>query len=173
MITNVSGPDDLGCGGSEWKVWFDLPKAAGADGWVIQEITVTYDIKNDDGSQFKKQTYHYWEAWKVEKGKTGTVWQDKGLDDNDDNYSDSSYPGKKGTITTVGKAKFYEGPLPPDFKKNNPDTIAGILHSSIKKPPFWDGTGTDHNATTTFDCTGGKNTSKVTGKAGDKTLESK
>jgi hypothetical protein len=47
----------------------------------------------------------------------------------------------KGEITYVGKAKFFEGPLPPDFKKNNPDTIAGILDSTTKKPDSWDGVG--------------------------------
>ena len=31
---------------------------------------------------------------------------------------------------------------PAHFKKNNPRTLAGILHSTAKKPGFWDGSGT-------------------------------
>jgi hypothetical protein len=117
----VSGPKDLGCGGFDWKVWFDVPNAAGKDGWVIQEITASFDVLNPDGSTNFKKTYHYWEAWEVKVGKKVTVWQDQSLDNNDDQYFSSSRPGTKGTIKYVGKAKFFEGPLPADFKKNNPD----------------------------------------------------
>ena len=167
-ITTVpnGGPKDLGCGGFDWKVWFDIPEAAGKDGWVIQEVTATFDAKNADDSPNFKKTYHYWEAWEVKSGKKVTVWQDQNLDDNDDQYFSSSRPNTKGTITYVGKAKFYEGPLPPDFKKNNPDTIAGILHSTTKEPDFWDESGTTHNISSTWDCTTTPESSSVSGQAG-------
>lgn len=170
-ITTIDNPKDLGCGGMDWKVWFDIPDAAGKDGWVIQEITVSYDIKNADGSTNFKKSYHFWEAWEVKAGKKATVWQDQGLDDNDDRFSDQSRPGTKGTSKTIGKAKFFEGPLPADFKTNNPDTVAGILHSTINKPACWDGSGTDHNVETNWDCTGAVKSSKVTGKAGDQDVK--
>jgi hypothetical protein len=166
-ITTVSGPKDPGCGGFDWKVWFDLPEAAGKDGWVVQEITATFDAKNADGTPNFQKTYHYWEAWEVKSGKKATVWQDEKKDDNDDQYFSSSRPNTKGTTTYVGTAKFIEGPLPPDFKTNNPDTIAGILHSTTKKPDFWDGTGTRHNINSAWDCTDGKSISNVSGMAGD------
>jgi hypothetical protein len=171
-ITTVSGPKDLGCGGFDWKIWFDIPSEAGKDGWVIQEITATFDAKNADGSPDFQKTYHYWEAWEVKEGKKVTIWQDQGLDDNDDQYFTGSRPGTKGEITYVGKAKFHEGPLPPDFKKNNPDTIAGILDSTTKKPDFWDGSGTDHNIKATWDCTSDDKTSSVSGTAGDTEVDS-
>jgi hypothetical protein len=169
-ITTVSGPKDKGCGGFDWKVWFDVPKAASKNGWVIQEITAVFDVKNADGTPNFQKTYHYWEAWQVESGKKITVWQDKAKDDNDDQYLSSSRPGTKGTTTYTGVARFYEGDLPSDFKTNNPDTIAGILHSTTKKPDFWDGTGTAHNITSTWDCTTAPRTSTVTGTAGSTTL---
>src|SRR5271166_1042333 len=96
-------------------------------------------------------------------GKKVTVWQDKGLDDNDDLYYCAPAAKKtKGENKLLGVVKFYEGPLPADFKTNNPSTIAGILHSTTTKPPFWDGTGTTHNITATWDDTGSAPTPSVT-----------
>ena len=166
VLTNVSGPKDMGCGGYAWKIWFDLPKPAAADGWVIQEITVVYDIKDNTGKTINNESVHYWEAWQVKKGKSGTVWQDEKLDDNDDAYTESSRKNTKGSSIVTGKAKFYEGDLPGDFKTNNPDTQAGILHATTKKPSFWDGTGTDHNITATWDCTGADSPSTISAQAG-------
>jgi len=170
-IANVDGPKDLGCGGFAWKVWFDLDKPAEADGWMIQEITDVREIKDDKGDIVDRETVHFWEAWEVKKGKTGTVWQDQNLDDNDDAYNESSHPKTKGTIVTTGTVKFFEGPLPADFKTNNPDTMAGILHSTTKKPDCWDGTGTTHNISSTWDCTKRPATSDVTAKRGDVTMK--
>ena len=165
-ITNVSGPKDLGRGGFDWKVWFSIGSPAGADGWVIQEITVNSTIVDSKGVT-TKNNYHYWEAWELKKGKTVTVWQDGALDNNDDQYySPNSPAGSKGTITFQGIVKFYEGALPADFKTKNPSTIAGILHSTTTKPPFWDGSGTTHDLTSTWDDTGSPPTHKVTGVAG-------
>ena len=155
VVTPVAAPTDLNCGGNQWKVWFNLPEKTCNGGWIIQEINYTIDRKRKNGTTLQNKVYHYWEAWEVEKCKKATVWQDKGLDDNDDSYTDSPSPGSKGTYTTVGKVKFYEGSLPPDFKTNNPLTLAGILHSTTTKPAFWDGTGATHNLTSTWDCTDG------------------
>ena len=53
----------------------------------------------------------------------------------------------------AGPVKFYEGALPPDFRKHNPSTVAGQLHSTTTKPPFWDGSGTVHDITSVWDTT--------------------
>jgi hypothetical protein len=152
---------DHKCGGNEWKVWFNLPEVTCNGGWIIQEVEYTIDRKKKDGTTKLHKTYHFWEAWEVEKSKKATVWQDKKVDDNDDRYSDSSSPGTKGTYTTIGKVRFYEGSLPADFKKNNPNTLAGILHSTTTKPSFWDGSGASHNLISKWDCTDGKNNASV------------
>jgi hypothetical protein len=60
---------------------------------VIQEITATFDAKKADGSPDFQKTYHYWKAWEVKQGKKVTIWQDQGLDDNDDQYFTGSRPG--------------------------------------------------------------------------------
>ena len=161
-ITTVAGPKDLGSGGFQWSVWFSIGAAAAAAGWVVQEINATLD-----GPAASTKTYHFWEAWEVEAGKKVTVWQDKGLDKNDDEYYvPPAHTKKKGTNKVVGAVKFYEGALPADFKKNNPSTLAGILHSTTTQPPFWDGSGTAHNITATWDDTGAAKVSNVEAQAG-------
>jgi hypothetical protein len=161
----VSGPTDKGCGGVDWRIYWDLPSAAGRDGWVIQEVTDTFDVKDAAGKSTFKKVYHFWEAWPVSKGKSITQLQDNtatGYDNSyDDGYMISSFPGTKGELSIVGKAKFFEGDLPSDFKQKNPDTIAGNLYSTTTKPGFWDGSGVDHNITATWDCTKTPATSKV------------
>jgi hypothetical protein len=156
-VVPIGKPVDLGCGGSTWKVWFNLPKKTCKGGWVVQEVKFTIDRRKKDGSVLLQQTFHFWEAWEVKPCKDKTVWQDQKLDTNDDEYRDSSVPNSKGSHVTVGTVKFYEGPLPGDFKQNNPKTLAGILHSTTTKPGFWDGSGAAHNVTSTWDCTDGKN----------------
>lgn len=158
-VTPVGKPVDHKCGGNEWKVRINLPEVTCKGGWIIQELKYTIDRKNKDGSTNFNKTYHFWEAWEVKKCKKVTVWEEK-LGYNDI-YRDSSSPGTKGTYTTIGKVKFYEGSLPADFKKKNPKTLAGILHSTIKKPSFWDGSGTAHNLISKWDCTDGKNNASV------------
>jgi hypothetical protein len=141
-IATVAGPKDLGSGGFRWSVWFGIGAPAGAAGWVVQEINATLD-----GPGASTKTYHFWEAWEVEAGKKVTVWQDKGLDSNDDEYY-----------------------LPP-ANKNNPSTLAGILHSTTTQPPFWDGSGTAHHITATWDDTGAAKVSNVEAQAGATRLE--
>lgn len=161
-ITTVAGPKDLGSGGFRWSVWFGIGAPAGAAGWVVQEINATLD-----GPGASTKSFHFWEAWEVEAGKKVTVWQDKGLDSNDDEYYVApATTKKKGTNKVVGAVKFYEGPLPADFKKNNPSTLAGILHSTTTQPGFWDGSGTAHNITATWDDTGAAKVSNVEAQAG-------
>lgn len=150
-VTPVGPANDLGRGGFEWNVWFSIPAAAGKDGWVIQEVTADAKFTEKDGSK-KSEQYHFWEAWELKQGKTTTIYQDQGLDTNDDSYyTPARAAGSKGYDKTWGKVKFYEGPLPSDFKTNNPKTVAGILNSSTSSPWYWDGSGTDHNLMVTWD----------------------
>jgi hypothetical protein len=152
-VSPIAAPEDLGRGGFRWKVWFSIGAPAGADGWVIQEIDATATWTKADGTVVKTP-YHFWEAWQLKKDKKTTIYQDEGLDDNDDMYYTPSRPaGSKGTDITIGKVRFFEGALPPDFKQNNPKTVAGILYSSDQKPDFWSGAMADHNLTCTWDDT--------------------
>lgn len=46
--------------------------------------------------------------------------------------------------------------LPADFVRKNDNTVvAKDRRSTTTQPPFWDGTGTDHNLSVAWDCTAG------------------
>lgn len=170
-ISTVKGPQDKGCGGTDWRTKWSLPSPAGQDGWIIQEVKIDRDITRADGATIKK-SYHYWEAWPVTKGQTITDYQASGKYPHDDFYYSGEMPGTKGTSSWTGNAKFYEGDLPADFKSNNPDTpAAGILRATDKKPDFWDASGIDHNLKAAWDCTTAPPTSSVSGKAGSATVD--
>jgi hypothetical protein len=158
--TLYGGPKDLGCGGMEWLVEFELPHKAGSDGWIIQQVSRSYDIRlrNDSVAdpQLNAPKTMFWEAWPVKKGaiKTSTRY-DATADGRtyDDAFDQPKRPNLKGTFKVVALAKFFEVTLPSTFKKQNPQTRAFDLPSTIVKPDFWDGAGTVHNLTVTWDCT--------------------
>ena len=159
--TLYGGPKDLGCGGIEWLVEFKLPKKAEGDGWIIQQIQRSYDIRKKDGSvadaKLNAPKPMFWEAWPVKKGAIITSNRHDATADGrtyDDSFDQPTRPNLKGTFKVIALVKFYEVGLPADFIKQNPNTRAEDLHSTTIKPAFWDGTGTVHNLTTSWDCTG-------------------
>lgn len=166
--TLYGGPKDLGCGGVQWMVGFELPNPAGNEGWIIQQITRSYDIRNPDGSvrdpaiNTPKPTF--WEAWPVRKGAVETSNRYHATDEGvtyDDSFDQPRRPNLRGTFKVVGLAKFYEGALPVGFIKNNPHTRSMDLPSSTTRPFFWDDTGTVHNLTVEWDCTRGAGQSEA------------
>jgi hypothetical protein len=168
--TLYGGPKDLGCGGMEWLVEFVLPTAAGADGWIIQQVLRSYDIRTPDG-KIASPTLNapkalFWEAWPVKKGAVRTSNRYDATDDGrtyDDSFDQPTRPNLRGTFKVVALVKFFElAILPKDFIKKNPATRAEDLHSTVTRPPFWDDTGTVHNLTVTWDCTDPKKGTKTT-----------
>ena len=158
--TLYGGPADLGCGGVEWLVEFQLPRPAEADGWVIQQVTRSYDIRKPDGSvadpRLNAPKAPFWEAWPVKKGATRTANRYDATDDGrtyDDSFDQPPRPALKGEFKVVAVVKFYEVALPSTFVKHNPLTRAVDLPSTTTRPDFWDGTGTARNLTVTWDCT--------------------
>jgi len=154
------GPTDLGCGGIEWLVEFKLPKKAEGDGWIIQQIQRSYDIRKKDDTvadpKLNAPKTVFWEAWPVKKGARLTANRFDATADGrtyDDMYDQPKRPNLKGTFKVSALVKFYEVTLPADFIKGNPDTRAMDLHSTTRKPSFWDDTGTVHNMLTSWDCT--------------------
>jgi hypothetical protein len=165
--TLYTGPKDLGCGGVEWLVEFQLPRKAGADGWIIQQVTRSYDIRMPDGSvadpKLNAPKATFWEAWPVKKGALRTTNRYDATADGrtyDDSFDQPTRPNLKGEFKVVALAKFYEVALPATFKKQNPLTRAEDLPSTTQRPDFWDGSGTVHNLTVTWDCTDPKRASK-------------
>jgi hypothetical protein len=165
------GIDDDGNGKVSLKVEFELPKPAGADGWIVQQIDRSYDVRKPDGSvanaSFQGARQTYWEAWPVKEGKTKTANRDDPTDEGvtyDDSFDQPDRTGTKGSFTVHAVVKFFELPgLPFYFVKNNPATRGMDLPSSIFKPYFWDGGGTIRDFEVDWDATGeGRNPSQVT-----------
>ena len=112
-----------------------------------------YDL-NVTGGEHRQG--HYWEGFFVKKGETRGVYQPD-PDDTFQTTGETLHPdNSKGMSTFTGKAKFYEGTLPADFIcPNEAAKPAGGLRATTAQPPFWDGSGTAHNLTVTWDCTAG------------------
>ena len=158
--TLYGGPKDLGCGGVEWLVEFKLPKKAEGDGWIIQQIQRSYDIRRKNGAvadpNLNAPKPTYWEHGRSRKARLLTSNRYDPTADGrtyDDSFDQPTRPNLKGTFKVIGLVKFYEVALPSDFIRQNPATRAQDLHSTTNKPAFWDGTGTIHNLTTSWDCT--------------------
>lgn len=158
--TLYSGPQDLGCGGVVWMVEFELPDKAGADGWIVQKISRTYNITNPDGSAYsaslQSAKWTFFEAWQIKKDNVKTVNRYDPTDEGptyDDSFDQPKRPNSKGEFKVRAVAKFYELSLPPTFMKNNGTTKAFDLPSTVHWPDFWDDDGTAHDLTVTWDCT--------------------
>jgi hypothetical protein len=155
-------PTDKTCGEMEWLVEFVLPEPAQGNGWIVQQVTRTYDIRKGDGSvmdpKLNRTQPTFWEGWAVQKGATYTQTRYlKQLDGRtyDDVFDQPSRGLYKGTFKVEALAKFFQVELPSDFRQNNPATPAKTLHSTTTKPPFWDDTGTGRTLIVTWDCTFG------------------
>ena len=163
------GPLDFGCAHYQWDIAWNIPTPASQDGYVIQEIISIQKIQG-----LQDVTLHFWEAWPIKKGETTSsiaqrqVW--------DDSWS-AKFPhkGQNGTITMSGLAIFFEGPLPPDFKPNNRETlqVANDLPTSKNMPVFWqnglkNGAGLKRTLEITWDCRAAPGTTTVIAKADDK-----
>lgn len=139
------------CGNFTWSVRFSLPQPAAASGYIIQELEDRIDEGNGTIDYF-----HFWEAWPVSQSQR--IPSNRGSASYDDTFMWSGVTQGQGRITFTGRARFYEGGLPPDFIFNNPDincTPAANLYCSPNPPPFWTtGTGSPHEADITYDCSG-------------------
>jgi hypothetical protein len=160
--TLYQGPKDKGCGEVEWLVEFELPRPAQDDGWIVQQILRSYDIRKADGSiadaNLNAPKIAYWEAWPVKRGASKTSNRDDPTEDGrtyDDSFDQPARPNLKGVFKVVALAKFVVAGLPADFVKNNAATKAFDLRSTTVRPFFWNDTGTIHNLTATWDCTPG------------------
>jgi len=68
-------------GGFFWPIQWELDNAAKNGGWIIQEVTRSYLIQTNTGKQWITSPgdlpltlQHYYEAWYVPPGATGTNW---------------------------------------------------------------------------------------------------
>jgi LysM repeat protein len=163
VTTLYGGPKDLGSGAVQWFVEFELPEAAGADGWIVQQIGRSYDIKKADGTVWDPSLQgvkpDYWEAWPVKKGQVKTANRMDPTPEGvtyDDCFGQPDRSGTRGVVAVHAIVKFYElAALPNTFKAQNPATVALSLPSTTFKPGFWNGSGTVRDFKVTWDATDG------------------
>ncbi len=133
---------------------FSLENDAPCNGFIVQKVTVKCG-KSKCGDEIKTETYSYYEAWRVRKGKrTGDAF--KGVD----RFISSPSGCQKGTYEQTGEIRFYcnsaipvgenyNGGAPGDgingWEKgrsysstpSNCTTSAGGLWSKEAEPSFW------------------------------------
>lgn len=146
LIHTVAGPClTHWAGGYHWYVRYQLPHPAPTHGHIIQELW-------QQGSGGSSE--HFWEYWEVEAnqrepgGRTNTPPEvtPSGLP-YDDRYVHGVLPdrphARQGWYRHVGVARFYPGPLPPQFTGSNRQTRV--------MPDGWTGTGTRHDCYAEWD----------------------
>lgn len=169
-VSNLyGGAKDSGNGAVSLMVEFVLPEPAGADGWIVQQVDHSYDIRMPDGSIASRKIQGarptYWEAWPVKEGETKTSNRGDPTAEGytyDDSFDQPDRKGTKGSFKVHAVVKFYELPaLPWVFIKQNPATRAEDLPSSAIKPYFWDGSGTIRDFEANWDATDGPCTTQT------------
>jgi len=145
LITPVSGPSLTAAGGYDWGVTYQLPFAAEADGFMIQELHMESSSATGGGT-------HFWECWRVRSGSRVPV--DRGFGGFDDHYVFGNVPGaaqpSSGWKRHAGVIRFYPGPLPSQF---GPDNSGQHFYHSLTQPAGWTGRGTRHDAYSQWDAT--------------------
>ena len=167
-FSSVRGPTPANCGSYEWVIQWHLARASAAGGHAVQHLKADYDIKDKDGkdvtvAKMGQAKWDFWEAWPFNAGQKVTTFA-QGGDREDDTYKDKDMGATKGRIVVTGDARFHEGlnTLPAVMKKNNPQTQAGILASSITDPGLTGGTpSVAHNLTVEWDCTSASSPTKI------------
>jgi hypothetical protein len=144
VIGTVAGPclDDW-FGGYSWYVTYTLPQPAPSGGFLIQEL---YQQGSGGSSE------HFWECWRIRSGEqdppartnTPAGVTPSGL--YDDRYIHGNVPGAthatSGWYRHVGQARFYPGPLPPEFGTESPGVHSYITRT---RPAGWTGAGARHD----------------------------
>ena len=121
-----------------------LPAPAQTGGFIIQELY-------QEGSGGSRE--HFWECWRVRSGDReppsrtntpGTVTPSG--TPYDDRYIHGNVPGAEqaaaGWYRHVGQARFYPGPLPPQFGTESASIDSYITRT---RPDGWTGAGTRHD----------------------------
>ena len=145
IVGTVAGPclEDW-AGDYFWYVTYQLPFAASADGFIIQEL---YQQGSGGAAE------HFWECWRVRANHRSPTTRGTTPDDvsparapYDDRYRHGNVPGAQqaaqGWFRHVGQARFYPGPLPPQFGTDNP---TADFYFTRQRPDGWTGAGTRHD----------------------------
>ena len=148
IIHTVAGPClTHWAGGYHWFVRYQLPFAAPTRGNIIQEL---YQQGSGGANE------HFWEYWPIEANQREPLpaervdtpaWVTPTGVPYDDRYVHGVVPNAPqaaaGWHRHIGVARFYPGPLPPQFTGTNRQTR--------DMPTGWTGTGTRHDCYAEWD----------------------
>jgi len=159
----IDQPIGKDCGEFNWSIKWMLDMATTIGGYIVQHVSVTFDATDCKGNKLSKADikkksgadpdwWPLWEAWKVDKNKTVTIYD--GLSPFDDQYHINGLGDNTcGKITIIGSADFYDGLiLPTSFQDKNAPP-AGILPVTNTDPKLTGGSGAiKHNLTSEWNC---------------------
>lgn len=109
-------------------------------GWVVQHVSITKDVYNEDGSRFELSpfTASYWEAWQVVNGTVQLSGEDTF---STGRYNDAHH----GVVSVMGEARFYTN---VEVAANSPSTWSttaiqetGGLPGTTSRPGWWTDSG--------------------------------
>lgn len=137
-----TGPTPNVCGDANFVIHWELSRNSDATngGFIIQEISDTWSefdcAGNPQNVQFSglSSPVHFFEAWRVNPGTRNVA---AGVDGNTDTFNVTNNPS-----CTTGRARFHGvaiyhdnvAALPPSMTRNNPNTFANFLRSSLTDP---------------------------------------
>jgi hypothetical protein len=159
-------------GYSLWSVTMTLPSPATTRGWLIQHIQQNTDVRHSDNTPDRDRShqYEFWEPLSPISQNATTSGRRA-----DDNYGSLASPdNSRGTVTTVGRVKFYTGTLPNNVFNTNDAELARFGETgplTRTRPSWWDDTGTDHNLTVTWNWTGANEPTRMHGVAGTRVVD--
>lgn len=155
----LSGPTAGDCGEFTFEVFWSLSRASHPvnGGFIVQEVTVNRIDDDCAGNPIQwghASPLHLFEAWQVIPGTMSMVAAD--------GDTDTFWMRRPGTACATGSirvdavATYHDNvaALPPDMIRNNPDTTAGGIRSSLNDPALG-GTASrpiTHSISVTWDC---------------------
>lgn len=167
-VTVVQGPTKKSsCGAAEMKWRWGLrprpgaiPPMTPANGWILQRVQVTAEIRDCNGKLVSPKNMHgieYTEGWQVEDGEVYIGEAEIGWPHQADTATtDDEGMCRKGTITQTGNVKFISGynlTSPPWDDPDAPTPPAGGLPSLMGTPPGWTDAGSQTRMLSVrFDC---------------------
>jgi outer membrane protein OmpA-like peptidoglycan-associated protein len=158
-----TGPNPVNCGEVEFIIDWSISgnSAAVNGGYVIQDITFTWDTRDCSGTTVpnpdpRRSPLRYFEAWRVDPNSRNFT-----VDGSGDRFF---WPGNRpwagadstGNLTVMATAHYHDNvaALPRHMIVNNPRTFAGGLRSSLTDPALGGNVSqaVEHRLLTHWDC---------------------
>jgi hypothetical protein len=170
-VETVRAPLKNPCDKVCWLVKFRLPLQAADRGYFVQHVSVTREAKYAGGTNAEPPgqfDFDFYEAFlpKVPQGAQESLMTSQtkcGEETINDEFTSPEPPSSTwGSFHAKGLVKFYVGNLTNDFVVTNaPPTY--ILPRTLKRPAWWNDTGTAHNLDVQWNCSGKQQTTGAQG----------